>query len=114
MIIAACGAYVLAADAVQRRTGEIALRKLFGARPNEIGKLVAREVGVIILLSAVISLPLAALAIARYLAVYTEQTPLAFWTLAFALVAAMGTVALAAVRHAWIAMRLKPAVALRG
>jgi putative ABC transport system permease protein len=114
MILAACGAYVLAADAVQRRTGEIALRKLFGARPNEIGKLVAREVGVIVLLAAVIALPLAALAIARYLAVYTEQTPLAFWTLAFALVAAVGAVALAAGRHAWIAMSLKPAVALRG
>jgi putative ABC transport system permease protein len=114
MIIAAFGAYVLAADAVQRRTGEIALRKLFGARPNAIGKLVAREVGVIILLAAVIALPLAALAIARYLAVYTEQTPLAYWTLAFALVAALGAVALAAGRHAWIAMRLKPAVALRG
>jgi putative ABC transport system permease protein len=31
MIIAAFGAYVLAADAVQRRTGEIALRRLADA-----------------------------------------------------------------------------------
>jgi hypothetical protein len=36
-------------------------------------------------MSAVIALPLAALAIARYLAVYTERTPHAFWSLALAL-----------------------------
>lgn len=58
-------------------------------------------------------MPLAALAIARYLAGYTEHTPIAFWTLAFALLAALVTTAFAAVRHAWIAMMLRPAVALR-
>jgi carbonic anhydrase/acetyltransferase-like protein (isoleucine patch superfamily) len=45
MIIAAFGVYVLATDAVQRRTKEIALRKLFGTRRRDIGKLVAKEIG---------------------------------------------------------------------
>jgi len=58
-------------------------------------------------------LPLAALAIARYLAAYTERTPFAFWALALATVAALAIASLAAARHAWIAMSLKPAVALR-
>ncbi len=113
MIIAAFGVYVLATDAVQRRTKEIALRKLFGTRRRDIGKLVAKEIGAVILLSAVVGLPLAALAIGRYLAPYTERTPLAFWSLAFALVVAMATAAFAAARQAWVAMMLKPAVALR-
>jgi hypothetical protein len=113
MVIAAFGIYVLAADAVQRRTKEIALRKLFGTRRRDIGKLVAKEVGVIILLSAVVAMPLAALAIGRYLAAYTEQTPFAFWSLALALVAALITAGLATARQAWVAMMLKPAVALR-
>jgi cell division protein FtsX len=113
MIIAAFGVYVLAADAVQRRTREIALRILFGTRRRDIAKLVAKEVGAIILLSAVCAIPLAALAIGRYLAVYTEQAPNAFWSLAFALVAALATAAFAAARQAWVAMMLKPAVALR-
>jgi predicted lysophospholipase L1 biosynthesis ABC-type transport system permease subunit len=113
MIISAFGVYVLAADAVQRRTKEIALRKLFGTHRRDIGKLVAKEVGAIILLSAVIAIPLAALAIARYLATYTERTPLAFWALAIALLACLATAAFAAARQAWIAMTLKPAVALR-
>lgn len=113
MLIAAFGVYVLAADAVQRRTKEIALRKLFGTRRRDIGKLVAKEIGAVILLSAVVALPLAALAIGRYLAPYTERTPLAFWSLAFALVVALATAASAAARQAWVAMMLKPAVALR-
>jgi ABC-type antimicrobial peptide transport system permease subunit len=113
MLIAAFGVYVLAADAVQRRTKEIALRKLFGTRSRDIGKLVAKDVGAIILVAATIAIPVAAIAIARYLAIYTEQTPLAFWSLAIAVVAAVVTASLAAARQTWIAMVLKPAVALR-
>jgi putative ABC transport system permease protein len=113
MVIAAFGSYVLAADAVQRRTAEIALRRLFGARRRDIGRLVAREIGGLVMLSAVVALPLAALAIARYLATYTEHAPIAFWTLAFSLGAAVAITAVAAARHAWIAMMLRPAVALR-
>jgi predicted lysophospholipase L1 biosynthesis ABC-type transport system permease subunit len=113
MIIAAFGAYVLAADAVQRRTAEIALRRLFGARRRDIGRLVAGEIGGLVALSAVVAIPLAALAIARYLAAYTEHAPVAFWTLAFSLGAALAITAVAAARHAWLAMMLRPAVALR-
>jgi putative ABC transport system permease protein len=113
MLIAAFGVYVLAADAVRRRTKEIALRKLFGTRRGDIGKLVARDIGAIILLAAVIALPASALAIARYLAPFTEQTPFAYWSLGIALAFALVTAALAAARQTWTAMILKPAVALR-
>ena len=68
---------------------------------------------VVILLSALIALPLAALAIGRYLAVYTERTPFAFWALAFALLTSLAIAAFAGARQAWIAMTVKPAVVLR-
>jgi putative ABC transport system permease protein len=113
MFIAAIGAYVLATDSVQRRTREIALRKLFGARRRDVGRLVAQEIGAIIVLAAAISLPLAALAIARYLAPFSERTPMAYWALGVALIAALGVVGVAAVRQMRVAMRMKPAVALR-
>ena len=113
MLIAAFGMYVLAADAVQRRTREIALRKLFGARRRDVGRLVAKEIGMIVLLAALIALPLAALAIARYLAPFLERSPLVYWALGIAALTALGVIAFAAARHAWLAMRLKPAVALR-
>ncbi len=113
MIIAAFGIYVLAADTVQRLTAAIAMRKLFGARRLDIGKLVARKIGGTVLLSAAIGLPIAALALVRYFAPYTERTPLGYWTLVFALIVTLAVAALAAARHAWLAMMLRPIVALR-
>ena len=113
MFIAAIGAYVLATDAVQRRTREIALRKLFGARRRDVGGLVAKEIGAVILQAAVVALPLAVLAIAQYLAPFSERTPVAYWALAVAGAAVVGVVGVAAARQARIAMRMKPAVALR-
>ena len=114
LVIAFFGAYVIAADTVQRRTREIALRKLFGARRGDIARLVARELGMQIAVAALIGLPVAALAIARYLAPFVERTPLAYPMLAFALAATLVTVALAAARHARAAVRLRPAAALGG
>jgi hypothetical protein len=113
MLIAAIGAYVLATDAVQHRTREIALRKLFGARRRDVGGLVAKEIGSVILLAAVVALPIAALAIARYLAPFSERTPLAYWAMAFAMLATMAVIGIAAGRQARVAMLMKPAVALR-
>jgi hypothetical protein len=113
MFIAAIGAYVLATDSVQRRTREIALRKLFGARRRDVGRLVAKEIGVVILLATAVALPPAALAIARYLAPFSERTPLAYWALGVAAIAAVGVVGVAAARQARRAMQLKPAAALR-
>jgi ABC-type antimicrobial peptide transport system permease subunit len=114
VLIAAVGAYVLATDALQQRAPEIALRKLFGARRRDIGRLVAREIVATLLVAAAIGLPLAALAIARFLAPFTEHAPLAFWMLALALLALAATTAAAALRQAMTAMRLRPAQVLRG
>ena len=113
ILIAACGAFVLASDAVQRRTREVALRKLFGARRRHIGRLVARELGTLLLIATAIGMPLAALAIARYLAPFSEHTPLAWWAMLAALGVVAAVVAAAAARQAWLAMRMRPAVALR-
>jgi putative ABC transport system permease protein len=113
LLIAACGAYVLAADAVRRRSREIALRKLFGARRRHIGGLVARELGTLMSLAAAVGLPLSAVAIARYLAPFSDPTPMAYGALAAALFLTALVVTVAAARQAWMAARLRPAMALR-
>ena len=113
LLIAACGAYVIAADTVQRRVREIALRKLFGARSKHVGALVARELGALIIIAALVALPVAALAIALFLAPFTEQTPLAYVSLIAAFFATALVVTSSAARHAWLATRMRPAAALR-
>lgn len=113
LAIAAFGTYVLAAHTVQRRAKEIVLRKLHGARRRDIGKLVVREVGALTVVSALIGLPLAAVAIERYLGTYVEHAPIGYWTMLFALASTLAVAMVAVARQAWIAMRMMPAEALR-
>lgn len=113
MAIAAFGIYVLAAYGVRRREREIVLRKLYGAGAGAIGALVAREFFALLGAGALLGLPLAWIAIERYLGGFSERAPIGAWTLLAALVVA-GAVALAStLRHALAAVRIRPALALR-
>ena len=113
LAIAAFGTYVLSATTVQRRAREIVLRKLHGARGGDIGLLVVRETGVLVLVAAIIGLPLAALAIQRYLAGYVAHAPGGYWTLLLSLAMTVIVALLAIARQARVAMRMAPADALR-
>ncbi|MET0856448.1 MAG: ABC transporter permease, partial [Telluria sp.] len=111
--LASFGIYVLAAYSVKRRSREIVLRKLHGAAAGDIGRLMAREFGVLVGAGALAGLPLAWLATERYLASFTERAPMGVWPLLCAL-ACVGAVALAATaRHTLVAVRMSPALALR-
>ncbi|MGZ5202050.1 MAG: ABC transporter permease [Telluria sp.] len=111
--LASFGIYVLAAYSVERRSREIVLRKLHGARGRDISRLVAREFGLLVAIGAVAGLPLAWLGIERYLARFVERAPMGQWPLlyAFALIAAVGVAATA--RQTVRAARMSPALALR-
>lgn len=111
--IAAFGIYVLAAYSVQRKSREIVLRKLYGARRSQIGKLVVREFATLIGIGAAIGLPIAYLATERYLAAFTERAPVGLWTVGFALAVAAIVALCSTLRHTFVAMRLAPVLALR-
>jgi cell division protein FtsX len=113
LAIAAFGTYALSANTVQRRAREITLRKLHGAQRADVGLLMLREIGTLILAAGVIGLPIAAVAIQRYLSGYVERAPVGYWTLLFALALTLMIAFIAISRHAWLAMRLSPAEALR-
>ncbi|MYN15638.1 FtsX-like permease family protein [Rugamonas sp. FT107W] len=111
--LAAFGIYVLAAHSVQRRAREIVLRKLHGAGRDAIAVLVSREFLLLTAAAAAAGLPLAWLAIERYLAGFAERSPLGGWAPAAALAFALLIVAMATIRHTVAAMRIAPAQALR-
>ncbi|MNQ26237.1 macrolide transporter ATP-binding /permease protein [compost metagenome] len=113
LTLAAFGTYVLSADTVQRRAREIVLRKLHGASDTAIGLLVLRGVGTMLLVAALIGLPVAAVAIARYLSTWVETAPVGYLPLLLAFVVTSVVALAAASRQAWIAMKVRPANALR-
>jgi putative ABC transport system permease protein len=113
MALAAFGIYALAAHTVQRRYREITLRKLHGASPGAIALLIGREFGILLALGAVIGLPLAAVAIDRFLSSFVERAPMGILPLLAALAMTAAVAAIASMRHTIAAMRLAPVLALR-
>jgi hypothetical protein len=111
--LACFGIYVLAAYSIKRRSREIVLRKLYGARGRDIARLVAREFMLLMGAGALAGLPLAWLAIQRYLSGFVERAPMGPWplVLACALIALAGLAATA--RQMLAAIRISPALALR-
>ena len=113
LAIAAFGMYVLSAYSVQRRSREIVLRKLHGATPAAIARLVGGEFLLMIALAAALGLPLAAVGAQRYLAQFAQRAPLGAWPLLGALLFALVVGVIASARHTLAAMRVAPARALR-
>jgi putative ABC transport system permease protein len=111
--LAAFGVYVLAAHSVQRRAREIVLRKLHGAGRGAIAALVGREFLLLTAVAAIVALPVAWLAIQRYLEPFAEHSPLGVWAPAAATALTLLVVAAATARHTLAAMRLAPVRALR-
>jgi putative ABC transport system permease protein len=113
MAIAAFGIYVLAAYSVQRREREIVLRKLYGAGKAAVGALVLREFALLLGAGALAGLPLAWIALQRYLAGFTERAPVGAWTILGALLLASLVALGSTLRHTLAAVRIRPALALR-
>jgi hypothetical protein len=113
LLLSAFGIYVLAAYNVQRRAREIVLRKLYGAQRGAVARLLGKEFAWMVGCAALVGLPLAALAIQRYLSEFAEQAPIGAWTLLAALVSVLAVSLGATIRHTLAALRTSPALALR-
>lgn len=111
--LAAFGIYVLAAYSVQRNRRQIVLRRLYGAGKGAIARLLGREFAALLAAGMLLGVPLAWLAIERYLADFVERAPLGQWPLVAATLLAALVALLATARHALAALRLAPAGALR-
>jgi len=98
---------------VQRRAREIVLRKLHGAGRAQIAKLLARDLGALVLSAALLGLPLAFIAVSRYQAGFVEHAPMVYAMPWLALGAVASVALLAAMRHGWNALAMHPAQLLR-
>ena len=113
LLLSAFGVYALAAYTVRRSAREIVVRKLYGAGRGSIARLVAREFAPLLVAAAAVGLPLAGWLAQAWLENFTERSPGILWVLPAALLALLATTTLAALRHARLAMAMRPAQALR-
>ena len=113
LLLSAFGVYALAAYTVRRSAREIVIRKLYGASRARIARLMAREFVPLLAVAAVVGLPIAGWLAYAWIETFTERSSTAMLALPAALVAVVAMTALAALRHAAIAMRMRPTQALR-
>jgi putative ABC transport system permease protein len=113
ILLACLGLTGLAASTVQRRTGEIGLRKAMGATTGQITRLLLWEFSRPVLWASLIAWPASAILMNRWLegfAYHVDLDPLLFVAAtAFALVIALLTVS----AHCYLVARSKPVKALR-
>lgn len=117
LLLAAVGIYALAAYTLRLREREIVLRKLHGAGPAAVARLLAREFAAVAGFGCLIGLPVAAWAAQAWLAGFVERAPMGPFALlpllaTLALLAAV--TALAVLRHLRAAFALRPIQALQG
>ncbi|HEY4079907.1 MAG TPA: FtsX-like permease family protein [Burkholderiaceae bacterium] len=116
LLLAAVGIYALAAYTLRLREREIVLRKLHGAPPIAVARLLAREFATVAGLGGLIGLPLAAWLAQAWLAGFVERAPMgpfALLPLLLTVVTLALVTLLAVLRHLRAAFALRPILALR-
>lgn len=114
--VAMLGAFALVADTLRRRRTELVLRRLHGAADFAVARQVAGEFAVPLLVSAVVSLPLAVWLGERYLTGFVDRVAVGVgiaMPIAVACAALLIVTAVAALQHLRQALALQPTEALR-
>ena len=113
IFIACLGLLGLISYSARQRTKEIGIRKVMGASTQGIIELVSKEYILWVLIANVISLPLAALAMANWLNNFAYQTALTPSPFLWAGLSVISIALLTVIWQAWAAARANPVEALR-
>jgi len=109
LLISLFGIYAVAAASTQRRRKEIAIRKVFGASVWDIIRMFFREYTLQVIIAGVVALPLAYLAMNRWLQGYAYRTTIPWWLLFFVLVEVAIVVLFTVLGQVWKAANSNPA-----
>jgi putative ABC transport system permease protein len=113
VLIACLGLFALSAYTTERRTKEIGIRKVMGARTSDVVKLLVWQFTIPVLWAIAIALPLGFWAMNDWLHHFVYHVELSAWSFVLAAVAAL-VIAWATVSYqSYMVARAKPAGALR-
>jgi putative ABC transport system permease protein len=113
LLISGIGLFGIASYLASRRTREIGIRKVQGATPAGILRLLLWDFSKPVVVANVAVWPLVVIALDRYLSVFAERVALTPLPFTLALVATWALACLAVAACAWRAAKLHPAEALR-
>jgi len=113
LLLAALGLFGLTAYVVRRRTREIGIRKALGATAASIVRLVSNEVLVLVGVAVAVGVPVAYVAVERWLSTFAYRTSLGAEVLVAAAACVAAIVALSVGYQTYRATQVDPASSLR-
>ncbi|MCX6226899.1 MAG: ABC transporter permease [Bacteroidia bacterium] len=112
-IIALLGLFGLSLFMASRRTREIGIRKINGAETVDIILLLNKGFIILVLIAFVISIPLTAWVMEKWLAGFAFRAPVGVWVYIKSGIIALAVVLLTVSIHAWRASRTNPAEVIK-
>ncbi|MCE7040638.1 ABC transporter permease [Dyadobacter sp. CY312] len=113
ILISCLGLFGLASFVAEQRTKEIGIRKVLGASVGNLWRLLSGDFVVLVIVSCLLSIPIAWYAMATWLASYTYHTSISWWIFAVAGVGALSVTLLTVSYQAIRAALLDPVKSLR-
>jgi putative ABC transport system permease protein len=89
ILISCIGLFGLSSYSAERRTKEIGIRKVIGASTGSLATLLSKEYFMLIIISCLISFPVAWYFIHNWLLNYSYRTPIYWWVFAFSSIGAV-------------------------
>ena len=113
IIITGLGLFGLAAFTAEQRTKEIGIRKVMGASVPSLVRLISKDFSVLVIISFILSAPLAGWLMNKYLERYAIRTDVAWWVFPLTGALALGFALLIVSTQALRAAHANPATSLR-
>ncbi len=113
ILLAALGLFGLAANSTEKRTKEIGIRKVNGAKVSEILAMLNKDFVKWVVVAFVIATPVAYYAMHKWLESFAYKTTLSWWVFALAGLLALGIALLTVSWQSWRAATRNPVEALR-
>jgi putative ABC transport system permease protein len=113
ILIACIGLFGLSTMLLEKRTKEIGVRKVNGAKISEVMVLINKDFVKWVAISFVISIPVSVLTVNKWLSNFAFKTELSWWIFILAGIMAMGIALLTVSWQSWSAAKRNPVEALR-
>ena len=113
IILSCMGLFTLSSFALTRKTKEIGIRKVNGARVYEILTLVNKDFIKCVLIAFLVACPVGWYAIHKWLYSFANKTEISWWVFSLAGIITMGVALLTVIWQSWRAATRNPVEALR-
>jgi putative ABC transport system permease protein len=113
ILLSCFGIFAHVAYNIKRKTKEIGIRKVFGAKTGEVISLLYYEFAVMVVLASFIAIPFAYAIMSKWLENFAYRTTLSWWIFVLSAISSFGIAIITSILQTWRTARRNPVESLR-